>query len=119
MRVPLLLILALLLLAAPASAHPVPFSYIDVKVNAARADVVVVAHMNDIAHDLNIDPPEKLLEPDFLRQHSADVARLLSSRFHLRADAQELAAGPWAPAEPLAERQSIRITGSFPLARTP
>jgi hydrogenase/urease accessory protein HupE len=113
------LILALLLSVAPASAHPVPFSYFDVKVHAGIVDVTVVAHMIDIGHDLNIDPPEKLLEPTFLQQHSADIAKLLSGRFHLRADARELTAGPWAPAEPLPERQSIRIAGQYPLGPPP
>jgi len=119
MRVLGLLILALLLPVTPASAHPVPFSYIDVKVNAGTTDVVVVAHMIDIAHDLNIDPPEQLLQSDVLQQRSADVARLLSGRFHLRADGRELAPGPWSPAEALVERQSIRISSRYPLASTP
>jgi hydrogenase/urease accessory protein HupE len=116
---PAALLAFVLLPAGTASAHPVPFSYIDVNVHAGAADVVVVAHMIDIAHDLNVDPPETLLQPEVLRQHSADVAGLLSGRFHLRADGRELSPGPWSAAEALVERQSIRITGRYPLDRIP
>jgi hydrogenase/urease accessory protein HupE len=108
-----------LLLARTAAAHPVPFSYIDVNVDTGGATVVVVAHMIDIAHDLNVDPPEQLLQPDVLQQRSAAIAQLLSGRFHLRADGRELTPGPWSQAEALVERQSIRIRSRYLLQSTP
>jgi hydrogenase/urease accessory protein HupE len=43
---------AWLLAASPASAHPVPFSYLDVRVEQGAIDVTLVAHVFDLAHDL-------------------------------------------------------------------
>jgi hydrogenase/urease accessory protein HupE len=116
MRVPLLSVVAALLLSVvSASAHPTPFSYLDVRVTDAYVEVALVAHMIDIAHDLNVDPPDQLLQPDVLNARSADIARLLSSRFTLRADEEALTPGVWSGAEALPERQSVRMTTRFPL----
>jgi hydrogenase/urease accessory protein HupE len=119
MRALLLLLAALLVSAIPASAHPTPFSYLDIRLNERFADVDVVAHVIDIAHDLNIDPPERLFEPETLNQRGPDIARLLASRFQLQADGVQLAAGPWTAAAPLTERQSLRISTRFPLRGAP
>jgi len=113
------IVAALLLSASSASAHPTPFSYLDVRVNNGYAEVDLVAHIIDIAHDLNIDPPENLLKSDVLAARGADVAKLLAARFHLRADEVPLSAGPWSAPEALPERQSLRITGRFPLEKQP
>ena len=42
---------AWLLAASPASAHPVPFSYLDVRIEPHAIDVTLVAHVFDLAHD--------------------------------------------------------------------
>ena len=110
---------ALLLSALPASAHPTPFSYLDVRVNQGYAQVDLVAHIIDIAHDLNVDPPDRLLQADTLKSRGADISALLGGRFQVRADETALSAGPWSDPEALAERQSIRITTRFPLAGPP
>jgi len=120
MRALILGILAALLLpAVPASAHPTPFSYLDVRVNQGYAEVDLVAHIIDIAHDLNIDPPEQLLNPEVLAVRKTDISRLLSSRFHLRADGTPLTAGPWSDPLALPERQSVRISNRFVLVAAP
>jgi hypothetical protein len=108
-----------LLSALPAAAHPVPFSYLDISLSPGSADVVVVAHMIDIAHDLNIDPPEQLMKADVLHQRRADIAALLGGRLHLHADATTLTAGAWSEPEALLERQSVRITTRFAVPVAP
>ncbi len=110
---------ALLLSVLPASAHQTPFSYLDVRVNQGYVEVDLVAHIIDVAHDLNIEPPEELLKPDVLAARSADISKLLGSRFQLRADGALLTAGQWSTAEPLDERQSIRTTARFALQSVP
>src|SRR3954469_18866649 len=110
---------ALLLSVLPASAHQTPFSYLDVRVNQAFVEVDLVAHIIDVAHDLNIEPPEELLKPDVLAARSADISKLLASRFQLRADGALLPAGQWSTAEPLVERQSIRTAARFALQAVP
>jgi hypothetical protein len=109
----------LLLCASPASAHPTPFSYLDIRVVQGAADVDLVAHIIDVAHDLHIDPPEQLLNPDVLRARRGDIAALIGARIRLRADGQLLAAGEWSEPEAVADRQSIRISTQFPLTTRP
>jgi hydrogenase/urease accessory protein HupE len=113
------IVVLLCLSVVPASAHPTPFSYLDVHVDGNAAEVDLVAHIIDVAHDLNIDPPERLLEPEVLKQRAGDIAALLGGRFHLRAGAAPLILDRWSTPEPLAERQSIRITSRAALASTP
>jgi hydrogenase/urease accessory protein HupE len=120
MRTLVLGIMAVLLFcAAPASAHPTPFTYLDVRVDPSSARVELVAHIIDVAHDLNIDPPERLLDAGFLKQRAGDITALLAGRFHLRAGATPIALDRWSTPEPVAERQSIKITGEAPLAARP
>src|SRR4030095_1222480 len=49
--------------AAPASGHPVPFSYLDLRVEGATIDGTLVAHIFNVGHDLGIEPPERPLTP--------------------------------------------------------
>lgn len=102
-----------------ADAHPTPFSYLDVKVQNGYADVDLVAHIIDIAHDLGIDPPERLFQADVLQTRGGDVSALLASRFSLQADGVTLAPGRWSAPEALTERQSLKISTRFALAGSP
>jgi hydrogenase/urease accessory protein HupE len=43
---------ACLMAAGPASAHPVPFSYVDVRIEPHAIDVTLVAHVFDLSHEL-------------------------------------------------------------------
>ena len=86
---------ALLLLVRSVSAHPTPFTYLDIRVNQGRVEVDLVAHMIDVAHDLNVDPPERMLRAEELKLHGGDIAKMLAARFRLQADGVRLAPGPW------------------------
>ncbi len=120
MRTVVLGLMALLLLCAtPASAHQTPFSYLDIRVGQNAAEVDLVAHIIDVAHDLQIDPPEQLLNADVLRDRQADIAALLGPRVRLLADGRQLTAGDWSVPEAVVDRQSIRISARFPLAARP
>ncbi len=60
--------LALLVgVAAPAAAHPVPFSYLDIRIEPGAINLTLVVHVFDAAHELGVDPPERLLDPSALR----------------------------------------------------
>jgi len=104
---------------APLSAHPVPFSYIDVRPHPASIDVTIVAHTFDLANDLNIQPPERLLEPEILDRQADAITKLLRDRFALSADGVAVNPSGWSAPEALPERQSIRIRAAFALAREP
>src|SRR5215210_9003802 len=88
-------IVVLLAGSASAGAHPVPFSYVDVKMRSQTIEVTLVAHVFDVAHDLGVDPPERLLEPATLAARGGDVIALLGSRLQIAADRQRLSAVAW------------------------
>jgi len=116
-RLPGMAVVVLLAGCAAAGAHPVPFSYVDVKMQPQSVDVTMVAHVFDVAHDLGLEPPERLLEPATLAARGADVIALLSSRLQIAADGKALPAGTWSAPEALAERQSLRLTARYSLPR--
>jgi hydrogenase/urease accessory protein HupE len=115
----LALTLAALLLASEAhlSAHPAPFSYLDVALGSHAVDVAVVAHVFDVAHDLGIDRSELLLDQAFARGRAGDIASLLQRRFHLDADGSAVACSAQNAIEILEPRQSLKLHYSCSLSR--
>jgi hydrogenase/urease accessory protein HupE len=99
--------------SGPVEAHPVPFSYVDVRVQPAAIDVTVVAHIFDLAHDLKVQPPEKLLEPAALDSYGSAISELLRRRLHLEADRAALTDGVWAKPVAVPDRQSIRLQARY------
>jgi hypothetical protein len=114
-----LTVLLIAALAPSASAHPTPFSYFDIRINDGYAQLDLVAHIIDVAHDLSIEPPEQLLQADVLRQRGSDIAKLLGARLSLQVDGRAVLAGTWSPVDPLPERQSLHLSTRFPLASPP
>ena len=94
-------------------AHPVPFSYVDIRPEVLSIEVTIVAHTFDVAHDLNVQPPEKLLERDTLNAQAGAITTLLRGRFALAADGEPLQNPTWSAPEALPERQSIRTRARF------
>jgi hydrogenase/urease accessory protein HupE len=111
-------IAAALAWARPAAAHPVPFSYLDLRLRADAIDGSLVVHIFDAAHDLTIEPVERLLDPALAAQQSAALANLLTARFTVSADGRALAP-QWSAVEVLAERQSLKFPVRFPLNGRP
>ena len=70
-RLLLFVFAAACLWAPPAAAHPVPFSYVDLRLQPGAIEGTVVAHIFDLAHDLNVAPAERLLDPAVASQQSA------------------------------------------------
>src|SRR5205823_7829855 len=97
-------VVALLFTAARAAAHPVPFSYVDASVQQGAIELTLVAHVFDVAHDLGVSPPERLLEPGLLAERGAEIARMLAPRLALSADGRPLGAIEVSTREPLVDR---------------
>jgi len=97
-----------LLLAAPASAHPVPFSYVDLQLQRDAIDVSIVVHIFDLAHDLGIEPIERLLDASVVRERTQAIQAMLTPRFELAADGRVLRP-QWLEPEILKERQSLKL----------
>jgi hydrogenase/urease accessory protein HupE len=112
-----LLIGVLLGLARTADAHPSPFSFVDVRLDRGVITLSVVAHAYDVAHELGIEPVERVLEPDVLKAQDQAIKRLFSERLGLAADGTPLTIGAWSAPEALGEQQSIRLRAEIPIAR--
>jgi len=104
----ILILVAILLLAAPVLAHPVPFSYLDVQLQPGTIEGSLTVHIYDLAHDLQITPMEQLLESSVVAEREAAIHNLLSPRFGLAADGHSLSP-EWLQWEILKERQSVRF----------
>ena len=93
-------------LAPAVHAHPIPFSYLDLHLNAEQIQGTLVAHIEDLAHDLNVDPPRALLDAKIAESKKDAIAELIRARLTLLADGQPVG---WEllGIEPLPDRQAV------------
>ncbi len=114
------LVLCLLLSVAPAAAHPVPFSYLDLRVDSGSRPVsgTVTVHVFDAAHELGVDPPERLLTSGAAPARAAALEALLSRRLAISADGRTLDI-EWGAIEVLADKQSLRLPFGIRDSATP
>jgi hydrogenase/urease accessory protein HupE len=91
-----------------ATAHPAPFSYLDVRIGASQIDGTIVVHDFDVAHDLGVDAPETLLDATVAEGQRANLISLLDRRLQLRADGVPLGI-EWGSLSVLADRQSLAL----------
>src|SRR4030095_9878898 len=75
-----------LLCASRASAHPAPFSYLDIAFRGGNIDGSLTVHVIDIAHELNVTPPERVLDLEFLARERQRILDVLTSRISLSTD---------------------------------
>jgi hydrogenase/urease accessory protein HupE len=110
-----LLVLCVLAFARAGSAHPVPFSYLDVQLQKSSIDVSLVAHIFDLAHDLQVTPADRLLDPAVVAEREATMRTILAPRLELSADGHVLTP-EWGNIEILRDRQSLRFHLHYPTA---
>jgi len=115
---PLALVL-ILSFATHAVAHPVPFSYLDVRIEPGAIELTLVAHMFDIAHELGIDPPDRVLDPSVLISKGDTVLALLRGRLQIAAGGHVLSEAAWSAPEALPDRQSVRWHACYPISSAP
>jgi len=112
-------VLALLGAAAPAAAHPAPFSYLDVRVRGNALEVTAVIHAYDAAYELRIEPIERVLDSGTLSTQAPALAALLNERLRLAVDGAPLGQAEWSVPEPIPDRQSLRLHTRYVLEDTP
>jgi hypothetical protein len=108
MRVLCVALLVLLTAPAGADAHPAPFSYLDIRLVDGGLDGSLTLHDFDVAHDLGVDPPERLQDPSIAERYREQLTRLLDARLNILLDGAR-AALTWNGLEVLPERQSLRL----------
>jgi len=105
--------LLVLAIARGASAHPVPFSFLDLQRTASGIEASLILHDFDLAHDLGITPPERLHDPSFLAERAASIRALLTARLQIFGDGKALTP-EWGDPEVLVDRQAVRFQLRFP-----
>jgi hydrogenase/urease accessory protein HupE len=96
--------------------HPAPFSYLDLRLDSSGLRGSLVIHDFDAAHELGLEPPTVLLDPQVAADHRAKLLEILASRLRITADGRTLTP-TWGALDVLPERQSLRLAVQFD--RTP
>jgi hypothetical protein len=97
------------LTASAAVAHPAPFSYLDLFLSSGGVEGSLIVHDFDVAHDVGVDPPERLRDLALAERYRDQLTRLMDSRLRLVIDGRR-APLSWTGFEPLPERQSLRLS---------
>jgi hypothetical protein len=105
--IPWLVLLQAMFGAAPALAHPAPFSYLDVVFTERGIEGTLVIHVIDAAHDLGITPFERLMDNSVAEANRQRIAELLQPRLTLRTDRR--LAIQWISLEVLREDMALRL----------
>jgi hypothetical protein len=110
-------VLAAVLLAGAraAVAHPAPFSFLDLVIGETSTEGVLVLHVVDLAHDLGIDPADRLLDPVEVARVRDRVVALIAPRLTISA----VTALPveWLGMEPAVDRHGVLLRFRIPVAR--
>ena len=100
--------MCLLAAVAPAAAHPAPFSYLDLQIGDAGVEGSLVLHVIDVAHDLGIDDPSRLLNGDEAQRAFPRIVQIVGPRLTITGD--DIALEPeWRSIEPAPERDAVRL----------
>jgi hypothetical protein len=89
-----------------ASAHPAPFSYLDVVFKDVAIEGTLVVHVIDVAHELGV-PPERLMDADYAVSQRQRIGEILAPRLDLRGN-QRLSV-EWLGLELMREEQAVRL----------
>jgi hypothetical protein len=103
-----LLAAALLFAAHDAWAHPAPFSYLDLHIDATGVSGTLVVHDLDAAHDLNVASADSLLDPATAARYREALVALLAPRLTLVFDGQP-ATITFGAMDVVPDRQSLRL----------
>ena len=77
-------IVSLLVVPNAVSAHPAPFSYVDLQTTPDGIDASVVMHAFDVAHDLGLTSEDRVFDPDFVQKNGERLTSMVLSRLSLR-----------------------------------
>ena len=105
-------ILLALTLAAPASAHPVPFSYLDLEVRDDAVEGRIRVHLVDLAPVLGIADPRDLLDPQVRATHRARIERYLASGIAFERGGFERA--EWGGITPVDDNAALQLEFRIP-----
>jgi hypothetical protein len=105
-----------LLAGRDAVAHPAPFSYLDLHLDAGGVTGTLVVHDLDAAHDLKVASADLLLDPAVANGYRDSLVALLTPRLGLVFDGQPVTV-TWGAIEVVPDRQSLRLAFTVNSAR--
>ena len=88
-------------------------SIVDIHVVPGALDIAVTVHVSDVAHELSINPPESLFDPQTLARVGDSVVWLVKQRLQISAGIRSLGEGAWREPEPLPEQQALRLQAHY------
>jgi hypothetical protein len=101
-----------LVCASEVAAHPAPFSYLDIAFRGGNIEGSLTVHVIDIAHELSITPPERVLDPEFLTRERQRILDVITPRMSLATDRPLTI--QWGTIQPMKEELALRITYRIP-----
>jgi hypothetical protein len=105
-------VVLMLLCPTQASAHPAPFSYLDIVFRGGSIEGSLTVHVIDVAHDLNVTPPERVLDPEFLMRERQRILDILTPRLSLTASRPLTI--QWGEIQPMKEELALRLHYRIP-----
>jgi hydrogenase/urease accessory protein HupE len=93
-------------------AHPAPFSYLDVVFRNGGIEGSLVVHLIDVAHDLGIAPPDRLLDDSLVQREKQRIFDLVTPRLTLRSEGR--LTPQWESIELLKEDTALRLRYRIP-----
>lgn len=103
--------------AVPVSSSPgSPSSTVDVHVVPGALDIAVTVHVSDVAHELSINPPESIFDPQTLARVGDSVVWLVKQRLQISAGIHSLGEGSWSEPELLPGQQALRLQAHYEVA---
>jgi HupE / UreJ protein len=98
-----------LLVGGDAFAHPAPFSYLDLHLDAGGVTGTLVVHDLDAAHDLAVASADSLLEAAVAARYRDALVALLTPRLTLVFDGRPVTL-TWGALDIVPDRQSLRLS---------
>src|SRR5687767_10627896 len=89
------------------AAHPAPFSYLDIVFRNGGIDGTLVVHVIDVAHDLGIEPVDRLLDAALVQAERERIGNLLQPRIQIRSNRR--LALEWQSVELLKDDLALRL----------
>lgn len=95
--------------ASVAAAHPAPFSFLDLRIDAGRVAGSLTVHDLDAVHELGLPDAAALLDPSAAARHGAALGHLLGRRLRLVVDGHAVAV-TLSDMTSLPDRQAVRFS---------
>jgi len=103
------LVVAFVLASTTVEAHPAPFSFLDVLIDAEGLHGSIVLHDLDVAHDLAVEPPDQLLDATVAARYRDRIQALLDARVRVSADGETRPLA-WAGLDVVRDRFGLRLS---------